>query len=312
MEATNQSVSSARKNKRALIWKQVKANRTLYSMMAPYLVIFFVFTVIPVFVSFLLSFTSYDMLQRPRFVGLDNYLTLFLNDEVFITAIRNTFILALFTGPISYLLAFFFAWLINELPRRLRWVMTLIFYAPSISGNAYLLWSLIFSGDMYGYANAILINLGFINEPIIWLQNTKYILPILIIVQLWLSLGVSFLAFIGGLQNTNKELNEAGAIDGIQNRWQELWYITLPQMKPQLLFGAVMQITTSLGIASVSIALAGLPSVEYAGHTIVTHLIDYGSNKMELGYASSIATILFFIMIGANLLVQKILRRVGS
>lgn len=312
MEATNQSVNSARKNKRALIWKQVKANRTLYSMMAPYLVIFFVFTVIPVFVSFLLSFTSYDMLQRPRFVGLDNYLTLFLNDEVFITAIRNTFILALFTGPISYLLAFFFAWLINELPRRLRWVMTLIFYAPSISGNAYLLWSLIFSGDMYGYANAILINLGFINEPIIWLQNTKYILPILIIVQLWLSLGVSFLAFIGGLQNTNKELNEAGAIDGIQNRWQELWYITLPQMKPQLLFGAVMQITTSLGIASVSMALAGLPSVEYAGHTIVTHLIDYGSNKMELGYASSIATILFFIMIGANLLVQKILRRVGS
>jgi len=312
MEATNQSVNSARKNKRALIWKQVKANRTLYSMMAPYLVIFFVFTVIPVFVSFLLSFTSYDMLQRPRFVGLDNYLTLFLNDEVFITAIRNTFILALFTGPISYLLAFFFAWLINELPRRLRWVMTLIFYAPSISGNAYLLWSLIFSGDMYGYANAILINLGFINEPIIWLQNTKYILPILIIVQLWLSLGVSFLAFIGGLQNTNKELNEAGAIDGIQNRWQELWYITLPQMKPQLLFGAVMQITTSLGIASVSIALAGLPSVEYAGHTIVTHLIDYGSNKMELGYASSIATILFLIMIGANLLVQKILRRVGS
>ena len=312
MEATNQSVNSARKNKRALIWKQVKANRTLYSMMAPYLVIFFVFTVIPVFVSFLLSFTSYDMLQRPRFVGLDNYLTLFLNDEVFITAIRNTFILALFTGPISYLLAFFFAWLINELPRRLRWVMTLIFYAPSISGNAYLLWSLIFSGDMYGYANAILINLGFINEPIIWLQNTKYILPILLIVQLWLSLGVSFLAFIGGLQNTNKELNEAGAIDGIQNRWQELWYITLPQMKPQLLFGAVMQITTSLGIASVSIALAGLPSVEYAGHTIVTHLIDYGSNKMELGYASSIATILFFIMIGANLLVQKILRRVGS
>ncbi|HHU23723.1 MAG: sugar ABC transporter permease [Bacilli bacterium] len=312
MEATNQNLNTNKKRKRALFWKQVKANRTVYSMMAPYLLIFFVFTVIPVFISFMLSFTSYDMLQMPRFIGLDNYINLFLNDEVFITSLRNTFILALFTGPISYLLAFFFAWLINELPSRLRWVMTLIFYAPSISGNAYLLWSLIFSGDMYGYANAILINLGFINEPILWLQNTKYILPILIIVQLWLSLGVSFLAFIGGLQNTNKELNEAGAIDGIQNRWQELWYITLPQMKPQLLFGAVMQITASLGIASVSIALAGLPSVEYAGHTIVTHLIDYGSNKMELGYASSIATILFFIMIGANLIVQKILRRVGS
>lgn len=314
MELTNRKLNRKehRKKRRALYFKKIKANRTLYTMMAPFLLIFFVFTVIPVFVSFGLSFTSYDMLQFPRFIGLDNYISLFLYDDVFLTALRNTFILAIITGPLSYLLAFFFAWLINELPRKLRWFMTLIFYAPSISGNAYLLWALIFSGDMYGYANSILIKLGIINESIVWFQNTKYILPILIIVQLWLSLGVSFLAFIGGLQSTNKELNEAGAIDGVQNRWQELWYITLPQMKPQLLFGAVMQITSSLGIASVSIALAGLPSVEYAGHTIVTHLIDYGSNKMELGYASAIATILFFIMIGANLLVQKILRRVGS
>jgi multiple sugar transport system permease protein len=308
----NLNKKDQRKEKRSLLWKKVKANKTLYSMMAPFLLIFLVFTIIPVFVSFGLSFTSYDMLQFPRFVGLDNYITLFLNDEVFLTALRNTFILAIITGPLSYLLAFFFAWLINELPRKTRWVMTLVFYAPSISGNAYLLWSLIFSSDMYGYANAILINIGIINEPIIWLKNTQYILPILILVQLWLSLGVSFLAFIGGLQSTNKELNEAGAIDGVQNRWQELWYITLPQMKPQLLFGAVMQITTSLGISAVSISLAGLPSTEYAGHTIVTHLIDYGSNKMELGYASAVATMLFFIMIGANLVVQKILRRVGS
>ncbi|MFA7435612.1 MAG: sugar ABC transporter permease [Bacilli bacterium] len=314
MEVTNKREirKTKRREKREKLLKNIKANKTIYSMMAPFLIIFFVFTVFPVFVSFGLSFTSFDMLQFPKFVGLDNYISLFLYDEVFITALRNTFILAIVTGPLSYLLAFFFAWLINELPRKLRWIMTLIFYAPSISGNAYLLWSLIFSGDMYGYANAILLELGIINEAIIWLQNVQYILPILIIVQLWLSLGVSFLAFIGGLQSTNKELNEAGAIDGVQNRWQELWYITLPQMKPQLLFGAVMQITTSLGIATVSIALVGLPSVEYAGHTIVTHLIDFGSNKMELGYASAIATVLFFIMIGVNLIVQKILRRVGT
>jgi multiple sugar transport system permease protein len=252
------------------------------------------------------------MLQMPRFIGLSNYITLFLDDEIFLIAVRNTLILALFTGPLSYILAFFFAWLINELPPKFRWCMTLIFYAPSISGNAYLLWSLIFSGDIYGLANSFLINLGILNEPILWLHNPAYILPILIVVQLWLSLGVSFLAFIAGLQYVNKELNEAGAIDGIRNRWQELWYITLPQMKPQLLFGAVMQITSSLGIASVAISLAGLPSVEYAGHTIVTHLIDYGSIKMELGYASAIATILFIIMIGANLITQKLLRRVGS
>lgn len=314
MELTNKKLNQKEKRakKRALLKKQIKASRTLYSMMAPYLIIFLTFTVIPVIVSFVLSFTSYDMLQFPRYAGLKNYLVLFLYDEVFIIALRNTIILAIFTGPLSYLLAFFFAWLINELPPRFRWIMTLIFYAPSISGNAYLLWSLIFSSDMYGYANAILMSTGLISEPILWLQNPQYILPILIIVQLWLSLGVSFLAFIGGLQNTNKELYEAGALDGIQNRWQELWYITLPQMKPQLLFGAVMQITGSLGIASVATALAGFPSVEYAGHTIVTHLLDYSGNKMELGYASAIATILFFIMIFTNLLVQKILRRVGS
>jgi multiple sugar transport system permease protein len=190
--------------------------------------------------------------------------------------------------------------------------MTLIFYAPSISGNVYLVWKLIFSSDMYGYANAFLLSYNFIDEPILWLQDPKYIIWIIMLVQLWLSLGVSFLAFIAGLQSVNRELYEAGAIDGIKNRWQELWFITLPQMKSQLMFGAVMQITSSLAIAEVATQLAGFPSIEYAGHTIITHLMDYGSLRMEMGYASSIATILFFMMIGANLLVRKILRRVGS
>ena len=190
--------------------------------------------------------------------------------------------------------------------------MTLVFYAPSISGNVYLVWKLIFSSDIYGYANSILLKLNLIKEPITWLQDAKYIIWILIIVQLWLSLGVSFLAFIAGLQGVNRELYEAGAIDGIKNRWQELWYITLPQMKSQLLFGAVMQITSSLAVADVSTQIAGFPSIEYAGHTIITHLMDYGSIRMEMGYASAIATILFIIMIAANLLVRKILRRVGT
>lgn len=190
--------------------------------------------------------------------------------------------------------------------------MTLIFYAPSISGNAFLMWLIIFSGDIHGYLNAFLINMGIIDNPILWLKDTNYMLWVIIIVQLWLSLGVSFLAFIAGLQSVDKTLFEAGAIDGIKNRWQELWYITLPSMKPQLLFGAVMQITTSLAIAEVSMQLVGFPSVQYAGHTIVTHLIDYGSTRFELGYASAIATLLFLIMMGANLLVRSILRKVGE
>ncbi|MCK5732424.1 MAG: sugar ABC transporter permease [Tenericutes bacterium] len=265
--------------------------------------------------SFFLSFTSFDMLQPPKFIGLSNYVNLFLNDDVFLIALKNTVILALITGPISYIMAFVFAWLINELPAKIRWVMVLIFYAPSISGSAYLLWLLIFSSDMYGILNAYLIDLNIINTAILWLETPKYALLILVIVQLWLSLGVSFLAFIAGLQTVDKSLYEAAAMDGIRNRWQELWYITLPQMKSQLMFGAVMQITNALGIGIVSISLFGFPSVEYSAHTIVTHLMDFGSTnstRLEMGYASAIATILFVLMLGSNLLVQKLIKRVGT
>ncbi|MDC0559117.1 sugar ABC transporter permease [Candidatus Izimaplasma bacterium] len=294
------------------LWEKIKLNKHSYILMAPYVILFLTFTIIPVLMSLGISFTYFNLLEPPRFIGLDNYIKLVLDDDVFIIALKNTLILAVVTGPVSYLLAFVFAWLINELGPKLRAFMTLVFYAPSISGNAFLIWLLIFSGDVHGYANSFLMRFGFIDNPVLWLKDPDYMMGVIILVQLWLSLGVSFLAFIAGLQSVDKTLYEAGAIDGIRNRWQELWYITLPSMKPQLLFGAVMQITTSLAIAQVSMSLVGFPSVQYAGHTIVTHLIDYGSVRYDLGYASAIATILFLIMISANLLVRNILRRVGG
>jgi multiple sugar transport system permease protein len=299
-------------NKRKMLAKEIKRHKHLYILMAPYALLFFTFTIIPVFMSLGISFTYFNLLEAPRFIGLENYIKLLLNDDEFIIAIKNTLILAVVTGPVSYLMAFVFAWLINELKPKMRAFMTLIFYAPSISGNAYLMWLIIFSGDIHGYANAFLVKYGFIDNPILWLKDPDYIMPVIIIVQLWLSLGVSFLSFIAGLQSVDKTLYEAGAIDGIRNRWQELWFITLPSMKPQLLFGAVMQITTSLAIAEVSMQLVGFPSVQYAGHTIVTHLIDYGSTRFDLGYASAIATILFLIMMSANLFVRSFLRRLGD
>jgi multiple sugar transport system permease protein len=292
--------------------REVFVKRQYYYLVLPYTILFIIFTVVPVVMSLYFSFTYFNLLEQPRFTGWENYMRLFVDDKVFIIALKNTAILAVITGPVSYLMSFVFAWLINELKPLLRSIMTLIFYAPSISGNVYLVWKLIFSSDTYGYANAILLNLGIINQPVTWLQDANYIIWILIVVQLWLSLGVSFLAFIAGLQGCDKSLYEAAAIDGIKNRWQELWYVTLPQMKSQLLFGAVMQVTSSLSVAEVSIQIAGFPSVEYAGHTIITHLMDYGSIRMEMGYASAIATILFIAMILINLLIRKILRRVGS
>ncbi len=297
--------------KRQLLWKNIKKSKHYYVLMAPYAILFLTFTIIPVFMSLGISFSYFNLLEPPRFVGLDNYIKLFLEDDIFIIALKNTLILAVVTGPVSYLMAFVFAWLINELGPKLRSFLTLVFYAPSISGNAFLMWLLIFSGDVHGYANSFLIRFGFIDNPVQWLKDPDYMLLVIIIVQLWLSLGVSFLAFIAGLQSVDRTLYEAGAVDGIRNRWQELWFITLPSMKPQLLFGAVMQITTSLAIAAVSMQLVGFPSVQYAGHTIVTHLIDFGTVRYDLGYASAIATVLFLIMITTNLVVRKVLRRVG-
>ncbi len=289
-----------------------KKSKNLYLMMLPFLILFFTFTVLPVLTSILFSLTDFNILQLPKFVGLRNYQKLFLEDDIFITAIKNTFIIAVITGPIGYLLSFLMAWLINELPPRIRAVLTIIFYAPSISGNVYLVFTMIFSSDPYGYLNALLLDWGILDEAVMWLQDPRYMLTIVILVSLWISLGLGFLSFIAGLQTIDKTQYEAGEVDGITNRWQELWFITLPNMKPQLMFGAVMSITSALGVGDITVALAGFPSTGYAAHTIVNHLNDYGSIRMEMGYASAIAVVLFAIMMLSNRLVQKFIKRVGT
>ena len=281
-------------------------------MMLPFLILFFTFTVLPVLTSMLFSLTDFNILQFPRFIGLSNYRKLFLEDDIFITAIKNTFIIAVVTGPIGYLLSFLMAWLINELPPKIRAVLTIIFYAPSISGNVYLVFTMIFSSDPYGYLNARLLDWGILDEAVLWLQDPQYMLTIVILVSLWISLGLGFLSFIAGLQTIDKTQYEAGEVDGITNRWQELWFITLPNMKPQLMFGAVMSITSALGVGDITVALTGFPSTGYAAHTIVNHLNDYGSIRMEMGYASAIAVVLFAIMMLSNRLVQKFIKRVGT
>ncbi len=299
-----------RRSRRAT-WEQMKKCRAQYLFMAPFLIIFTLFYIVPVIISIVLSFTYYNVFETPIFIGFQNYVNLFLADDVFLIALKNTFIIAAITGPIGYLASFVFAWLINELPRKLRSIAVVIFYAPAISGQVYLIWGIMFSGDAYGYVNAFLMNLGFIDSPVQWLTDPEYIMPVLLLVILWMSLGSGFLAFIAGLQGLDHAQIEAGYIDGIRNRWQELWYIVLPSMKPMLLFGAVMAITQSFGVADVTMALCGFPSTDYAAETVVTHLIDYGSVRFEMGYASAIATVLFITMILSNKLVQKLLRRTG-
>ena len=304
----------ARKDITKFQWtvKEMKRNWAAYLMVAPYMLIFTCFTVIPVLLSIFMSFTDFNMLETPNIVYLDNYIRLFLDDDIFLIAVKNTFVFAVIVGPVSYIMSFMVAWFINELSPKIRALVTLVFYAPSISGQVYLVWLTLFSSDAYGWANAWLIKLGIISSEINFFGDADYVMPLCIVVAIWTSLGTSFLSFIAGLQGVDRALFEAGAVDGIKNRWQELWYIVLPSMKPQLMFGAVMSITSSFGFGAVITALCGFPSVDYCAHTIMHHLDDYGGQRFEIGYSSTIAVVLFVIMLGANMLVKKLLSKVGE
>ncbi len=291
--------------------RHVYIYRYFYLFTAPFLIVFFIFTVFPVIIAIYYSFTTFNILQPPKFIGWDNYRNLLFGDDIFLIALKNTLIFAVITGPVSYLLSLLVAWFVNDLTPRFRAFMTLLFYAPALTGATYI-WSLILSGDQYGYLNSWLIQLGIISVPVQWFVNAEYIKGSIIAVILWASLGVSFLAFIAGFQNVDRSLYEAGAVDGIKNRYQELWFITLPSMKGQLMFSAVMSITASFSIGDIVTALCGFPSSSYLAHTIMNHLQDYGSIRFEMGYACAIATVLFLVSVGTNKIIQRSLAKVGK
>ena len=307
-EKTETAVKAAETKRRtSRLGKEIRRERMCYFMIAPFIIAFFLFIVIPVVAAIVLSFTDFNMLQTPNFVGLDNYKTMFLNDDVFMIAVKNTLILAFICGPLSYIACYVFAWFINELPGKLRAFMTLIFYAPSISGGVYVIWKYILSGDRYGLLNGVLMKLGILDAPILWLTDPDYMMGTVIVVQLWLSLGTSFLSFMAGFKTVDPVLYEAAAIDGVHNRFQEVYHITLPQMKPQLLFGAVMQIASSFAIGAIPAELNGFPSTDYATHTIINHINDFGGIRYELGYACAVSTVLLVVMLLVNKVITKLL-----
>ncbi|MGO4180921.1 ABC transporter permease [Paenibacillus sp. FSL A5-0031] len=294
-------------SKLSLLWHEMKRNRVSYLFLAPFLILFTLFTIVPVVTSVVLSFTYYNILEAPKFIGLSNYKLLFVDDDIFLKAIGITLKFAFITGPVGYVMAFLLAWLISQIPQKYRFFYTLCYYTPSITSATAMsvVWLYLFAGDRKGLLNYFASKLGIIDEPYLFLQNINSIVPVIIIVSLWMSMGVGFLAFLAGLQNVPKDLYEAGEIDGIKYRWQQLIYITVPSVKPQLLFGAVLQVVSSLTVFDVSVQLVGLPSPLYAGHTILTHLFDYAFIKFEMGYAAAIAVVLFVMMIGLNRLIFK-------
>lgn len=312
MEKQTLTFSERLKRDCTIKMKIAKRHRIHYLFMLPFAVVFFLFTVLPVTISIAFSFTSFNMLEMPNWVGFNNYYRLFLNDGIFLTSLKNTLLIACVTGPLGYIFAFMFAWLLNELTRTVRVIFTIVFYAPSISGGIFIIWQYIFSGDSQGLLNSVLLNLNLISTPIQFLQDPSWMLILCILIILWMSLGTTFLIFIAGFQGLDQQYYEAAAIDGIRNRWQELWYITLPLLKSQLLLNAVLSITSAFGVGSVTTALFGFPSKDYAAHTIINHMTDYGTTRYEMGYASAVATVLFLLMYLTNLLIKKLLRGVGE
>lgn len=286
------------KRKDRSLWKEIVRNKSSYFFLLPFMVVFILFLIIPACIALFLSFTQYNILEAPKLVGLRNYTQMFLYDELFITSLKNTFYLALITGPLGYLIAYFFAYLISQISDRYRNILVTIFYIPSMTSGVAMavVWKVFFANDSFGYLNSILFNLGIITEPVQWLTEPDLIIMVVIIISLWMSLGTGFLSFLAGFQNVNKEELEAGRIDGIKSRLMELWYIIIPSMKPQLLFGAILAVVNSFRVGDMITALVGFPTPDDVGLTVVLHLRDFGMTRYELGYACAISIVLFIII----------------
>lgn len=272
-----------------------------YAFLSPYALLFIVFIVIPVAAAIILSFTFFDAVQSPRFIGLGNYISLLTQDDTFMRyVLPNTIQFAVIVGPGGYVLAFLLAWMLAQLPRLPRTIFALILYSPSMTAAVAMavVWKTLFSGDQTGYLNSFLMGMGLLNEPIQWLQSPQYLMTIMIIVTLWSSMGIGFLAMLAGILEISPELYEAAAIDGINNRWQEIFYITIPSMKPQMLFGAVMAIVGTFQAGAIGVTLSGTnPTPQYAGQLIVNHIEDYGFLRYEMGYAAAVSVVLLLMVL---------------
>lgn len=299
------SVNTSR-NRRGFKKEDCKA----YLMLLPYIVLFSTFILVPVIIAVGLSFTYFDVINEPTFTGLLNYITLFTQDEVFLKyVLPNTFLYALIVGPGGYVISFLLAWMLAQIQPIPRTILALCIYTPSMLGGVFIgvIWKTIFSGDQSGWFNSILLRLGLIDTPIQFLLTSDYFMPIMIVVSLWSAMGIGFLSMISGILNIDQELYEAAYVDGIRNRFQEILYITIPSMKPQMFFGAVMAIVNAFNMGWIGVTLSGAnPTPNYSGQLITNHIDDYGFLRYEMGYAAAISVVLLLVVYGFNMVAGRL------
>ena len=300
-----------KKNRRKLRESELREEVTSYLFLSPYLILFTTFIVIPVILALLLSFTNFDTVNFPKFIGLKNYITLLTTDNTFMQyVLPNPIKFSLIVGPVGYFMSFIMAWVLAQIPHKPRTLFALMLYSPTLTSGVAMtvIWRVLFNGDQTGYLNSLLLNIGWIQEPIQWLQSSEWLMPVMIIVSLWNSMGIGFLSMLAGILNINSEMYEAGYIDGISNRFQEIIYITIPSMKPQMLFGAVMAVINTFQTGAIGVQLSGAnPTPQYAGQMMLNHIEDYGFLRYEMGYAAAISVVLLLLIWFLSKIVFKLL-----
>ena len=271
-----------------------------FFLLLPYGLLFSIFIAIPVAMAIGLSLSHFNVVEAPRYAGLFNYIMMLTQDDVFFKyVLPNTFKYALLIGPGGYMLSFFLAWMLAQIQPLPRTVIALALYTPSMAGGVFIsvIWRTIFSGNQSGYVNALLLQANLIDKPLQFLQSPEYLMNIMIFVSLWSAMGIGFLAMLAGILNVNEELYEAAYVDGIRNRFQEIFFITIPSMKPQMLFGAVMSIVAAFNNGGIGVALSGgNPTPQNSGQLIINHIEDYGFQRYEMGYAAALSVALLLMV----------------
>lgn len=284
--------------------KKMMKQTWIYMFLSPYLIAFFLFIILPTILAIILSFTNYNLVSQPEFIGFENYISIFTTDELFWSKIiPNTLTFVIFVGILGYALSFFLAWILAQIPKSPRKYLSMIIYLPSMTAGiaVSVIWAVLFNGDASGYLNSWLIGHSYIDTPIQWLTNPDYIMTIMIIVSLWSSMGIGFLAMLSGILSINPELYEAAYMDGIQNKFQEVTQITIPAMKPQMLFGAIMSLVGTFNAGAIGVQLTGSnPTPDYAGQLLVNHIEDAANIRYEMGYAAALSVVLLLIVYGIS------------
>lgn len=297
-------------SKKSLVSELVE-QRYSYLFIAPAIILFSVFVLIPVIASFFLSFTKYNTLSAPRWVGLDNYYQILFQDPRFWKALCNTTIYVVGVVPVGICVSLLLAVAIDRKIKFKNFYKS-IFFMPVVTSivAVSVIWKWLFAGEKYGLINHWLMKMGI--NPVDWLMSPTWTLPAIMIMSIWAGLGYNMILLLAGLQTIPRTFYETADIDGATG-WYKFWHITLPLLRPTLLFVVIMSMINSFQLFEQVYIMTsgtgeGVGGVLDSALSLVAYLYERGFQRFEMGYASAIAYILFAIIFVTTLVNTKVIR----